>query len=65
MRRARICQEQNTHMRHLITDSALADVVAGKRSVICLLVSGESIGHRSDIWAYKRLKNASVSVVRW
>jgi hypothetical protein len=55
--------EAETHMRYLIAGSAVADVMMGRRPVTCFFVSGESTGHRSNIWAYKRLKNPSISVV--
>ena len=53
---------QETHMRYLAADSAGEDVMMGKRLDRYFFVSGESIGHKVNRWAYRRLKNPSISV---
>jgi hypothetical protein len=51
-------------MRYLIVDSAVEDVMTGKRSDTWVLISGESIGHKVNRCAYNKLKKPSTSVSR-
>jgi hypothetical protein len=51
-------------MRYLAADSPVEDAMMGSRSNTRFFVSGESIGHKINKWAYSRLKNPSISVTR-
>ena len=42
---------RKTYMRHFVADSAVEDVMMGRRSDTRFFVSGESIGHKVNKWA--------------
>jgi hypothetical protein len=63
-KREKVKRGEKTHMRYLVADSAVDDVMMGRRLDTRFFVSGESTGHNVNRCAHSKLKNPSISVTQ-